>query len=130
KPQIQEIIQAARLPVFLIDDRQVVRPEEVGSSEYIRKEAERLGCTVEEQELEAQFRCAGSDAYVNWVTNTLGLARTANTLWEGDERFEFRIFPSPGELEKAIRTRAGQGFSARMTAGFCWKWSKEGPDGT
>lgn len=28
-------------------------------------------------------------------------------------------------MENAIIEKASQGFSARMTAGFCWKWSKE-----
>ena len=30
---------------------------------------------------------------------------------------------SPDELEAAIRSRAAGGHSARMTAGFCWRWS-------
>lgn len=130
KPQVEEIIDAARLAVFLIDDRQVVRPDEVGSSAYIRDHAERLGCEVREHSLEAQFRCAGSEAFVNWIDNTLGVERTANTIWEGDERFDFRIFPSPESLEQAIRARGEQGHSARLSAGFCWPWSKPNSDGT
>ena len=31
KPQVQELIEAAKVPVFLLDDNQVVRPDEVGS---------------------------------------------------------------------------------------------------
>lgn len=130
KPQIEEILNAGKLAVFLIDDKQVVRPDEIGSSAYIREHATRLGCEVREHTLEAQFRCAGSDGFVNWIANTLGIERTANTIWEGDERFDFRIFPSPEALEQAIRGRAAQGHSARMAAGFCWPWSKPQPDGT
>lgn len=130
KPQVEEILDAARLAVFFIDDRQVVRPDEVGSSAYIRENAERLGCEVREHTLEAQFRCAGSDAFVNWIANTLGVEPTANIMWEGDERFDFRIFPSPESLEQAIRARADQGHSARLSAGFCWPWSVPNPDGT
>jgi hypothetical protein len=34
-------------------------------------------------------------------------------------------------LEAAILEKVNSGQSARLTAGFCWKWSKElGPDGT
>ena len=130
KLQVQEILDAAKLPVFFIDDRQVVRPGEVGSCDHIRQEAEKRKCTVLEYELAAQFRCAGSDAYVNWVTNTLGIARTANAMWEGDERFDFRIFPSPETLEEAIRFRASEGASARLAAGFCWPWSNQRGDGS
>jgi len=130
KPQVEEILNAAKLAVFLIDDRQVVRPDEIGSSGYIREHAVRLGYEVREHTLEAQFRCAGSDSFVNWIANTLGVERTANAIWEGDERFDFRIFPSPEALEQAIRARAEQGHSSRLAAGFCWRWSKPRPDGT
>jgi hypothetical protein len=124
KPQVEEVVDAAKLVVFFIDDRQVVRPDEIGSSTYIKEHAVRLGCEVREHTLEAQFRCAGSDSFVNWVANTLGVERTANVIWEGDERFDFRIFPSPETLERAIRARAAQGRSARLAAGYCWPWAK------
>jgi DUF2075 family protein len=130
KPQVEEVINAAKLAVFLIDDKQVVRPAEIGSSAYIREHAERLGCNVSEYELAAQFRCAGSDGFVNWVNNTLGVEPTANVMWDGSEGFDFRILDSPEALEEAIRARSAEGSSARMTAGFCWKWSKANPDGT
>lgn len=128
--QIEELVQAAKVCVFLIDDVQVVRPNEIGSVGYIRQHAQAMNCNVFEYELEAQFRCSGSDAFVNWIDNTLGIRRTANVLWEGNESFDFKIFDSPQALEEAIRKKAAEGYTARMTAGFCWKWSKPRPDGT
>jgi DUF2075 family protein len=89
-----------------------------------------MNCEVVEFELQAQFRCNGSDAFVNWVNNTLGIRRTANVIWDKHEEFDFRIFPSPAALEDAIRAKAQEGFTSRMTAGFCWKWSKPRIDGT
>lgn len=47
-----------------------------------------------------------------------------------DHSFDFRIMNSPDALEQAIREKAVVGFSARMTAGFCWKWSDPRTDGT
>ena len=38
--QIEELLNAARVSVFFIDDMQVVRPKEIGSSVYIREMAE------------------------------------------------------------------------------------------
>jgi hypothetical protein len=128
--QIQEILRAAKVAVFLIDDKQVVRPEEVGSVEYIRQQAAAAGCRVFDYQLEAQFRCAGSDAFVSWINNTLGIERTAHVLWEGDEAFDFRIVGSPGELDRLIREKAAEGHSARVTAGYCWPWSHPLDDGT
>jgi len=130
KPQIQEILDAAKVSVFFIDDKQVVRPDEIGSSGFIREQAEKNNCRIFEYELEAQFRCAGSDGFVNWINNTLEIERTANVIWEGDESFEFKIFSTPDALDTAIREKAKNGFTARMTAGFCWPWSKPNNDGT
>ena len=130
KPQIQEIIEAAKVSVFFIDDKQVVRPNEIGSVSYIKEIAAKGGHELTEYELAVQFRCAGSDGFVNWIDNTLGIQKTANVLWDGAEGFECRFFDSPQAMEEAIRAKAKEGFTARMAAGFCWKWSPPNPDGT
>lgn len=129
-PQIDELMQAAKVSVFFIDDHQVVRPGEIGSVKYLRECAERNGCSVFEYDLEMQFRCSGSDAFVNWVNNTLGIERTANALWSGREEFDFRIMHSPEEVERAILDRVSEGFTGRMAAGFCWPWSNARANGT
>ncbi len=125
KSQIQELIDAAKVAVFFIDDRQVVRPNEVGSSELIHATAAENKCELSEYTLETQFRCAGSEGFINWIDNTLGIRKTANIIWnqEEEKNFEFRIFDGPLALEQAIRQRTAVGYSARMTAGFCWPWS-------
>lgn len=130
RPQIHELMAAAKVAVFLVDDKQVVRPNEIGSSDYIRKQAADLGAEINEYELEVQFRCAGSDGFVNWINNTLGIEKTANVLWDGAEGFDFQIFDSPLALESAIRAKSAQGHSARVAAGFCWAWSEPRTDGT
>ena len=129
-PQVEELIRASKVAVFFIDDDQVVRPDEIGSVSYIREAAAKSGCTALEYELETQFRCAGSSAFVNWVNNTLEVKETANPLWGRDEAFEFRLVESPEALEEMILGKARAGFTARMTAGFCWPWSNPKPDGT
>lgn len=128
--QVQELLDAAKVAVFLIDDFQVVRPNEIGSVEYIAEYAKINSCKVHEYELDVQFRCQGSDAFVNWINTTLDIRRTANVLWGRNEEFDFRIFDGPVELERAIRQKVNQGHTGRVTAGFCWKWSYPNKDGT
>lgn len=128
--QIDEVIDASRVSVFFIDDDQIVRPNEIGSVQYIREHALKRNCKVFEYELEAQFRCSGSDAFVNWVNSTLGIRKTANVLWGANEEFDFRIFATPEEVENAIRNKVGEGHTGRMTAGFCWPWSSPNEDGS
>lgn len=128
--QVDELIHAAKVSVFFIDDLQGVRPNEVGTSDLIAKAALRNNAEIDVFELETQFRCAGSDAFVSWVDNTLGLAETANPVWEGTEGFDYRIVDSIEQLDALIRSKADEGFSARLTAGFCWRWSDPESDGT
>jgi len=127
--QIEELLNVAKVVVFFIDDDQVVRPNEVGSVRHIKDYAIRNNCNIFEYQLEIQFRCGGSEAFVNWVDNTLDIKKTPNIIWSKDESFDFKIFESPGEVEEAIMEKAREGYSARMTAGFCWKWSEPDKDG-
>ena len=73
RPQIAELIDAARVPVFLLDEHQVVRPGEIGTVAEIETAATAAGLQVELIELDAQFRCGGSRAYEEWVLRLLGL---------------------------------------------------------
>ena len=129
--QIDELIGVAKTSVFFIDDLQGVRPNEVGDTQLILEAAERNGAEVSAFELDTQFRLAGSKAFLTWVDHTLGLADTAHPTWDAErETFDFRIVDSVEQLDAMIRSKADEGHSARLTAGFCWRWSDPNPDGT
>lgn len=72
----------------------------------------------------------GSDAFINWIDSTLGIRETAETYWDSNDAVEFRIFDSVHDLERAIRDKQVENVKARLTAGFCWEWSKPNADGT
>lgn len=125
RTQIQELIDAARVSVFFIDDQQVVRPNEIGKSSLIRDAAAFNNCLLHESVLEAQFRCSGSDSFVSWVDNTLDVRRAQPVLFDQSEQiFEFNIVESAEALDALIRAKADEGHSARLVAGYCWPWSK------
>jgi DUF2075 family protein len=124
--QIEDLIWATRVSVFFVDDLQVVRDNEIGEASYIREQCDRLGLEMFEFDLEHQFRCSGSDGFINWVDHTLRIRKTANPEWQGDENFEVKIFDTPQELEEAIRAKnKDENITARMTAGFCWPWTHD-----
>jgi DUF2075 family protein len=123
KLQIEEIFDACRVAVFFIDDDQVVKPGEVGTSSYIRQHAEERGYEVWERTLEIQFRCGGDNAYLKWLENTLDIRRTANPILEKTDAFDFRIFSSPEEMENLLKEKIAEGFTARLVSGFVFKWS-------
>lgn len=131
-PQIDELMRVARLGVYFIDEMQIVRPNEVGSIDLIRDAAVKAGVRREEVaefELLTQFRCSGSDAYLQWLDNALGLRPSEFPRF--DRRMKFQIFDSPSAMMEEVRARNRERKnSARIAAGFCWPWSEPRSDGT
>lgn len=121
--QVDELIAAAKVTVFFIDNQQVVRPGEVGSTDLIEDAATALGAQVVKEQLQAQFRCAGSDDYIDWIDAMLGLRATDASIYDTASGFDVRIAETPTELEAEIRAKIRRDYSARVTAGFCWRWS-------
>jgi hypothetical protein len=125
RSQLDELIDAARVPVFLLDEHQVVRPGELGSVEEIRTAAAAKGLDCHVVSLEGQFRCGGSDAYLRWVVRLLGLEPGGPVAWRPDDRMRLAVVDSPVELEAFLDERRAHGYGARMTAGYCWPWTKK-----
>lgn len=126
--QVDELLAAARVPVFLLDKHQVVKPGELGTPEEIRRYAATLGIDVYQVDLDAQFRCGGSEEYVQWVQRLLGLSEGEPAEWPGDPAFEVRVADSPEAMEAFLQTKIAEGYGARMSAGYCWPWSNPRSD--
>ena len=118
--QVKEIINASHLSVFFLDEDQQVAWKDIGTEAEIREHASALGAEVVIDELPSQFRCAGSDGYLAWLDELLGIRKTANPDLDREE-FDFRVFDNPVELHAAIR-KANDRNRARLVAGYCWKW--------
>ena len=129
RPQVDELMAAARVPVFLLDQYQVVRPGELGTVEEIRDYAADKGYQVREVSLDDQFRCGGSEGYITWVQRLLGLTPDGPGVWEPDGAFEVSVANSPEQMEAFLAAKASEGFGARMTAGYCWPWSDPDSNG-
>ncbi|MBE7371841.1 DUF2075 domain-containing protein [Dermacoccus barathri] len=130
RPQVVELLNAARVPVFLLDEYQVVRPGEMGTVEDIEAHARAEGIVVERVDLAEQFRCGGSELYVDWVLRLLGMREGGPIPWTGDDNFQVSVVDSPGEIESALERDLSEGYNARMAAGYCWPWSDPQRDGT
>lgn len=125
--QIREIIEATRLAVFFIDEAQKVTWKDIGEIDSIRSFAAAAGAEVHEEELTSQFRCSGSDDYMVWLDDALGVQVDRESYFSPD-RFDFRIMDSPKELSELIEERNKVTNKARIVAGYCWDWiSKSNP---
>ncbi|MBO7938339.1 DUF2075 domain-containing protein [Streptomyces sp. S9] len=125
RAQIDELIDVARVPVFFLDEHQVVRPGEMGTVDDIREAAAKRGIDCHVVPLDSQFRCGGSDAYLRWVVRLLGLEPGGPVEWEPDDRMRLLVAESPEEMEAFLDARRAEKYGARMSAGYCWRWSPE-----
>ena len=127
--QVKEIINASRLSIFFIDDDQRVHIKDVGKKDDIKKIANQIGAEVFESELSSQFRCDGSDGYLQWLDHQLQIRNTAAGETNPSEfGFDFKVFDSPDELRSEIEKKNKINNKARLVAGYCWDWvSKKDP---
>jgi len=131
RPQVDELLSAARVPVFLLDENQVVRPGEMGTVRDITAAAQERGIAVTHIDLDAQFRCGGSAEFIDWVERLVDLRPGGPRAWRNaDQSYAVELMESPEELESWLNGRRADGYSARITAGYCWRWSDPRADGS
>lgn len=123
--QIHEIIHAARLSVFFIDECQRVTVKDIGSVGEIKRWAAVNGAEVYEEELTSQFRCNGSDGYLAWLDDVLEIRETANYDIQGID-YDFEVLDSPDEMRQKVIKRNQGSNKSRILAGYCWNWPRAG----
>ena len=123
-PQVDTLIRAAKICVFFIDDMQSIRTKEIWTSDMIIEAANKYWCNVEEIELKSQFRCNGSDNYLDWLESVL-YNKTVSSFFT-EEDYDFKVFDSPIDLYSEIFNKNNEKWiTARLTAWFCWPWSNK-----
>lgn len=101
----------------------------MGTVEEIRDVAAAKNLSFQEISLDSQFRCGGSDAYLHWVVRLLGLESGGPVSWDPDDRMKLLVADSPQEMEDFLKTRRAEGYGARISAGYCWRWTTKYPPG-
>lgn len=137
KNQIEDIIQAARVSVFFVDDNQSLRPSDIGSVDSIRVAAEKYSAEVEQVDLSAQFICRGAEGFINWLAVVLGLVDEKTNAhasgWNQNE-YDFDIVDTPQEVLQFVREKNREAAlqpipgrtiipGARLLAGYAWPWT-------
>jgi hypothetical protein len=129
-PQLHELLNVARVPVFLLDSNQVVRKGETGTPDYIEEESRELGLKVIRVDLDGQFLCGGSRLYETWLNGFLNLDHSEKVTWTKDPNFKVLVAGSPEEIESKLRQFESEGYKSRITAGYCWTWNDPKEDGS
>lgn len=119
--QVKELINAAKLSIFFVDEDQKVTLKDIGDKDEVKFWANHLKAEVIEMYLESQFRCNGSDGYLAWLDNILQIKKTANETLD-DIDYDFQIFEDPKELFDVIKEKNKDKNNSRLLAGYCWNW--------
>ena len=112
--QIKEIIHASRTSVFFVDEQQMITLKDIGTIANIKYYAKFYQASILELELTSQFRCNGSDSYLDFVDAFLYNRRAAVHF-----NFDFQVMDSPTKLRDLIKIKNTNN-NARLVAGFCW----------
>ena len=140
--QVKELINAAKLSIFFIDKHQKIALNDYGSVEAIEEFADEYGAIVEKYELESQFRCGGSDLYLSWLDEVLELEKPEDSkeiknIYSGfGIDYDFRVIDDVCDLRDLIFEKNNKlkdddkTYEARLLAGYCWNWDKEGRNDT
>lgn len=124
--QVKECISASLLSIFLLDEDQAVTNKDIGSVDEIRKWCVALGSILkmpEEANLVSQFRCNGSDAYIQFVDDVLQRTGESVSVDLSELNFDFRVFDNASDLREALRKKNSVNNKSRMVAGYCYDWN-------
>ena len=124
--QVKECINASLLTVFMLDEDQAVTTKDLGSVQEICRWCDELGSTIimrEETKLTSQFRCNGSDAYIQFIDNLLQRKEESIAVPLSELNYDFRLFDDASQMREALREKNAINNKARMVAGYCYDWN-------
>ena len=151
-PQAWHIIRTSQLTVFFLDSDQGFRDRENTTVDDLRSWALEFGATLDEIDLGgAQFRCAGSKEYTDWIemlrSNThplflkkqalrwrdtqpitneasgaFNVAEPAPRPYRARSGMRFEFVRDPVQLESALRGHMQNRYSARLLSSYNREW--------
>lgn len=125
--QIDDIIRCSKINVFFIDEDQKVTTKDIGSVDTIKSIAEKYGSRIIDDPsltLKSQFRCNGSDGYLQFLDNLLEIRETPMTSLDGID-YDIRVFDSPTVMKKELEKLNKINNKSRLVAGYCYEWISE-----
>ena len=118
-PMAYHIIYCSQISVFFMDDKQGFRDRESTSVSDIKRFCEMLDVDCSELEINMQFRCSGSQDYIDWVDALCSPEQIRNyPLWKDQYLVDFVDYPS--ELDKWLRSKNTP--SVRLLSSYTRPW--------
>lgn len=125
--QVDDIIRCSQVNVFFIDENQKVTTKDIGTIDLIRACALKYKSKIINDDsliLKSQFRCNGSDGYIQFLNNVLGIEKTPFSSLEGLD-YEIKVFDSPRIMKEELAKKNQLNNKSRIVAGYCYEWVSE-----
>lgn len=140
---LKELINAARVTVFFIDDNQAVTKDDYATIDIIKEVAKECRSEVimgPELELTGQYRVQGGAEYIAFIKSFLGISKES-VKYDRSNSYDFKVFDDPNEMFNRIKdldaeNRKKQAIEdgrlpleiddinghCRIVAGYCYEW--------
>ena len=125
--QVDDIIRCSKINVFFIDEDQKVTTKDIGTVDIIKEIAKKYGSRIIDDPsltLKSQFRCNGSDGYLQFLDNLLEIRETPMTSLDGID-YDIRVFDSPTDMKNELEKLNKKNNKSRLVAGYCYEWVSE-----
>ena len=123
-PMAYHIIYCSQISVFFMDDKQGFRDRESTSIEDVKKFCKMLGVDYTEIEINMQFRCSGSQDYIDWVDALCSPSQIKNhKKWKN--QYQVEIVDYPSDLDEWLKKKNTT--SIRLLSSYTREWVS--PDG-
>ena len=118
-PMAYHIIYCSQISVFFMDDKQGFRDRESTSVADIKRFSEMLGIECTEIEINMQFRCSGSQDYIDWVDALCSTNQISNyRLWKDQYHVDFVDYPS--DVDNWLKEKGTS--SVRILSSYTRPW--------
>ena len=118
--QVKEIINAAKVSIFFIDEKQNIDIKDIGTIDEIKRWADYYNAKIHYDEsfkLKAQFRCKGSNEYIEFLDHLLYESKPPINKFE----FELKVFDDMVEMKNAI-IKKNNNKTSRILSGDVFPW--------
>lgn len=121
-PMAYNIIYSSQISVLFMDDKQGFRDRESTSVDDVKKFCKMQGVDCTEIEINMQFRCSGSQDYIDWVDALCSTNSIKNhDLWEN--QYTLDVVDYPSELDEWLRAKNTE--SIRILSSYSRFWSTD-----
>jgi uncharacterized protein len=126
--QVKECIKASLVSIFLIDENQKITTKDTGSIKSILDFSKELNSEIyygDELILTSQFRCNGSDGYIQFLNDVLEINKNEQFSFY-ELNYDLKIYNDPNQMRDDLRkiNQSEKHFNkSRIVSGYCYPWN-------